>query len=1058
MRFWKFFALLLAPTLCLAAQPDRITGPLDSAQRVSLRGNVHGLAQARFDQGRTDGSKVIHGVTLAFRLSAAQQKDLDNLLARQQDHSSSNYHKWLTPAQFADRFGMSQNDMNRVTAWLESHGFTVASVANARNQISFDGTVAQIESVFDTEIHDYVVNGEIHFANASNPSVPAAMAGSVLAMGHLHNFQPKPRAISRRVPSNPSANQPDPEFTSHLSGSHFLAPGDFATIYDVQTLYNNGTDGTGQKIALTGQSSISLTDVANFRSAAGLSANVPTLLLEPGTGTSTRCSGDEGESDLDVEWSGAVAKNASITLVYVGLLSGETCGSNTRQFGAFDALHYAIDQNIAPVISNSYGNCEANVDSANALAMQGWIKQANTQGQTVVSSSGDDGAADCDFQVASATQGFAVDIPAAIPEVTGMGGTEFTGDAGTCTNLTCSGDAPADPPYWAGTTGGTDTISSALIYIPEMGWNDSTADIAAGGNISASGGGASLFFSKPSWQTGAGVPIDGKRDVPDLALNASADHDGYLFCSEDGATVPSCSSGFRDSTTHLTVVGGTSAAAPTFAGIVALLSQYLVANGFQSTPGLGNANPQLYHIATYNPSAMNDVTTGNNIVPCTTGSTNCPAAAPFRFGFNAGVGYDQVTGLGSVNANALAVAWGELATASTTTLAASATSISVGNSVTFTATVTPSSATGTVSFYNNGSNAPLGTGTVSGGTATFTTTSLPSGTNSITATYNGSNASSTSAALTVTVIAPFSISASPSTLSVIAGQTAAATITVTPINNFTGTVNFTNSTTSSPGSCTTNLPAGAKCSFNPPSVTLDGVHTAMVTLTISTAANMALPSGSQAITVTGTSGSTAVPATVNLTVTSTNQSFTLSTTAATFPVAVGGSAAVSITVNGVNGFVTGSGAGATTSVPLTYSCSGVPSLAAAEISCQLPNNGQPDSAPAVTISLVTTPVTTRLVRPTLGRGPGVFYAFLLPGLFGVVFATGSRNGAARLFGLLMVLGLFTVWMGACGGSSSNTNLKNPGTPPGAYAVTINATTGGANPISSSLQITLNVTQ
>src|ERR1700690_3546315 len=180
MRSWKWLLLLLASTLCLAQQPDRVATAIDSSQLVALTGNGHGLAQPRFDVGRADGSRVLYGVTLAFRPSAAQQAGLNNLLAQQQDRSSPNYHKWLTPAQFADRFGMTRGDIKRVVAWLESQGFTVTSVANSRNQISFDGTVAQVESAFRTGIHDYLVDGVIHFANATNPSMPAALAGGVL--------------------------------------------------------------------------------------------------------------------------------------------------------------------------------------------------------------------------------------------------------------------------------------------------------------------------------------------------------------------------------------------------------------------------------------------------------------------------------------------------------------------------------------------------------------------------------------------------------------------------------------------------------------------------------------------------------------------------------------------------------------------------------------------------------------------------------------------------------------------------------------------------------------
>jgi hypothetical protein len=1024
MQSWKsLFFPLLAASLCFAAQPDRITAPIDSSRMVALTGNVHGLARPRFDLGRTDGSQSLQGLTLAFRPSTAQQQDLDNFLVQLQDRSSPNYHKWLTPAQFADRFGMTRNDISRVTTWLESEGFAVTSVANSRNQISFDGTVAQVESVFRTEIHNYLVDSVIHFANANNPSVPVALAGSVLAVGHLNDFRPKARAIH-------------PHFTSDQSGNHFLSPGDFATIYQLQSLYTAGIDGTGQTIAVVGQTAIITSDLDNFRSAAGLTPKEPTQVLVPLSGTSVVSSGDLVEADLDLEWSNGVAKNATVIYVYVG---------NNPSFSVWDSLQYAVDNNSAPVISTSYGFCESGLPSGFPQEVRGWAQQANTQGQTIAAASGDSGAADCD-DGASGTMGLAVDVPASIPEVTGMGGNEFFGDAASTSNTQ----------YWLGSST-ADIISSAIMYIPEMAWNDTTFDIENGGGLAASGGGASIYFTKleAPWQAGTGVPADGKRDVPDLALAASPNHDGYLFCNQldpDGNL--SCSSGFRDSQGFLDVVGGTSAAAPTFAGIVALLNQYLVTNGFLTKPGLGNANPNLYYIAENNPTAMNDVTTGNNIVPCTEGTLSCPATAPFQYGFSTGVGYDQVTGLGSVNGNALAVAWGELSTATTTSISPSATSISIGNPVTFTATVTPASATGTVSFYDNGSTTALGTATVSGGTATFITSSLPSGTNAVVGTYRGINAQSTSSAVTVTVSAPFTMSANPSTLTVSAGQTTASTITLTPVNGFNGAVSFTNSTTSNPGSCTSGLPAGALCTFSKPSVAPPGT----VVLTITTPANMTIPVGAQTLTVTGTSGSSAVPITLNLTVTTTNQSFTFAspTPESTFPVAVGGSTQVNITVTGTGSpvsFVTNS----TTALPLTYTCVGVPPLPTAEISCVLPSQGQPTNSTAVSVSLVTTAPTAQLLRP-LSRASRIFYALLLPGLFGFVFVAGSRTRGLRLLSLIVLLGFSTVWLGSCGGNNGGTGgVKNPGTPAGLYQVTITATTGGANPLSSSVGITLNVT-
>src|SRR5579864_3143292 len=436
--------LLIASLFPLSsyAAVDRIPQEIDASQRVPVRGNVHGLAQPNADLGRADARKMLRGVTLVFHPSAGQQQDLDTLLAQQQDRSSPNYRKWLTPAQFAQRFGMTRGDVQRVVAWLQSQGFAVTSVSPNRNEISFDGTVSQIEVTFGTEIHNYLVNGQIHFANATDPSVPAALSDSVLAVGHLHDFAPKPRISAR------------PHLTSFVSGNHFVTPADFATIYNVSPLYATA-DGTGQTIAIVGQSSVLAADINNFRTAAGLSANPPLMVLLPST-TSARCTGDEGESDLDLEWSGGVAKNATIVFVYAGLSSGDTC-ANRKGKNVWDALDYAVQNNVAGFISTSYGFCEGGtsgqtgVGQAFAFQVQQWAQQANAQGQTIVSASGDNGAADCDGAVKSATQGLAVDVPASIPEVTGMGGSEFSGDAsGTVTGTAPTTNAGATN-YWSGT-------------------------------------------------------------------------------------------------------------------------------------------------------------------------------------------------------------------------------------------------------------------------------------------------------------------------------------------------------------------------------------------------------------------------------------------------------------------------------------------------------------------------------------------------------------------------------------------------------------------------------
>lgn len=605
---------------------SRILGGIDASQWVALHGNLPAMVRPELDRGPLGVDEMING-SVNFRMSAAQSADLKTLLAQQQEPSSPQYHKWLTPEQYANRFGLSPSDIAKVTAWLQAQGLTVTRVARGGNAVYFTGTAGQVEYAFHTELHNYLVNGKLKYANATAPAVPAAIADVVLGIRGLDNLRPQSHNSAVRTV------RPSPSFTSSTSGNHFLAPEDFATIYDVKGLYDEGFDGTGQKIAIVGQSAISTSDMDAFRSASGLSKNDPQLLIVPGSGTSTTCPNDIGEADLDVEWSGAVAKNAPIVFVYVGVDSGKTC--DTTSESAFDAINYAVDNKVAPVISTSYGFCEAGLGASNVDLLQSWAQQANAQGETIVAASGDDGAADCDEGTGNtpptiATQGFAVDAPASIPEVTGVGGTEFSGDV----------SAPAT--YWNSSNDSSN--GSAISYIPETTWNDTTEDIAAGGGFSASGGGASIMFAKPTWQTGSGVPADGKRDVPDVALNASADHDGYLLCSQGN-----CTNGFRNSSGSLSIVGGTSVGAPTFAGILSLLNQAT------QSGGEGNVNPSLYELSASTPAAFHDITTGDNKVPCSKGTTDCPNGG--SIGFSAGAGYDQVTGLGSVDAMTMVTSW-----------------------------------------------------------------------------------------------------------------------------------------------------------------------------------------------------------------------------------------------------------------------------------------------------------------------------------------------------------------------------------------------------------------
>jgi hypothetical protein len=578
---------------------SRLTERLESGRTFALPGTIQPLLASAVDEGEVEPSLLLARITLHFKMTDAQQADLDRLLQLLQDPSRPEYHQWLTPEQFAARFGLSESDVAQITGWLRHWGFTGIQPARSRTFVAMAGTASQVRLAFGTGIRRYRVNEKLHYANSSDPVLPRALEGVVSGIGGLSDFHPKPHGIR---------SSSKPRFTSNLSGNHFVAPGDFAVIYNVQPLYDAGIDGTGQKIAIAGQNDIRVSDIEAFQAASGLPIKDPKIILDgsdPGTD-----SGDLTESDLDIEWAGAVARGATIVFV------------NSQD--AFASATYAIDQDVAPVLSISYGACEAQTPSTQILALNSVFQQANAEGITVVAASGDQGAADCDEPVnasgqppSSASQGLAVDFPGSSPYVTGAGGTEFNDNGQS---------------YWSASN--NSNAGSALSYIPEIAWNDTAAD----GYLSGSGGGASALFAKPSWQKGTGVPADGFRDVPDIALSASPDQDPYLICSAGW-----CTNGFRDSQTDLDVIGGTSVAVPTFAGIVALINQKMHSRQ-------GNINPALYALASEAPGVFHDITAGNNVVPCVVRTPDC---ADGTMGFTTGPGYDQVTGLGSVNANNL---------------------------------------------------------------------------------------------------------------------------------------------------------------------------------------------------------------------------------------------------------------------------------------------------------------------------------------------------------------------------------------------------------------------
>ena len=801
--------ILIFSTLSFAAAPDRITGPIVAGQLIKLSAGVPLKAQPADDRGPVDSSLKLGYMTLLTVPSASQQKAINQLLSQQQDRRSPLYHKWLTPEQYADRFGLSPNDIQKLTAWLQSQGFTVVSVARGRNFVVFSGTAAQAESVFQTQIHNFNVNGEKHFANTTPISIPAALSGIVTGIRGLNNFRARSNAIHSK-----------PNYTFPVSGGdvYLIAPGDITTMYDLQPLYTAGINGSGQKLAVIGETDVYLADLNDFRTGFDL-PQISGCTFFTGTNVISACSAatfqyvvvkgqtDPGkpdsvqahdlvEADIDLEWSAAVAQQALI--IYVN--APDPTGT-----GVPDSMYYTIDQDLAPVMTMSYSfGCElGEAGTGNLTADEAEFAKANMEGITFLNSSGDNGAASCDPNSTDpndvlATGGLAVTYPASSPSVTGVGGTMIPWTEYTSTDWN-------PPPN--GTTGG-----SVAGYLTEQGWNDaeewgaycvanpsdtancsdigvtSWATAQAYYSIYGGGGGASncVYINdndictggegQPTWQqnlviqgqttvahTTPGVlPV---RFLPDVSLLASLYWPGFIACipvdeietgSSDTASI--CANGIAASlSTYQVKFGGTSFASPMFAGIVTLLNQYLGNVG----TGLGNINPTLYSLAA---TPANDffhqlgsnTSTGSNGVYCDPGTPDvagwpaallCPSSGANAgfFGYAASnfdptTNYNLVTGLGSVDAYNLAVAWKGSATPDFA-IPATLTNPAAANPGQSTSTTMSISPVDGATFKNN---------------VTYTLSGLPSGvTYSFNPTQIGAGGSAQSVTINIQTLGPF---------------------------------------------------------------------------------------------------------------------------------------------------------------------------------------------------------------------------------------------------------------------------------------------------------------
>jgi subtilase family serine protease len=655
---------------------------------VRLAGNTSHLARPELDRGRVPDSLPQQHILMMLRRSESQRVELEQFISRQYDPHSADFHRWLMPQEFGDRFGPSTQDIRKVTQWLTQHGFTINGVPAGGLFVDFSGTAGQVTQAFHTEIHRYRVSGQDHYANTNDPYIPAALSSLVSGFRALNDFHPQAQLRKpgiahwdRTTGKWSRANAQSSHLTSTANGLYVTGPQDYATIYGVNQVWKQGIDGTGQTIAVVGDTDLASADIQSFRDQFGITALGPNGSVQMENPPSTACpapapSFNDSEGYADAEWAGAMAPNATVDYV--------ACGQQGVTSGADLAAIYIIGdpahvQKVS-VLSSSYGYCEAIPDSeANQFYVSLW-QQAAVEGITVVVAAGDTGANGCDAYV-DATDGISVGNEASTPYNIAAGGTDFSDVfSGTTAN------------YWSATNGAN--FLSAQSYIPEMAWNDScgsplvlarfgpsytsssgpsgfcthaaqlpvdpNTDFSPYFNAFAGSGGLSTVSARPAWQTGVpGIPSQGGRALPDISMFASSGltwNQTLILCDSGLVNMPAgtaCDFSNADDV-YANTNGGTSFVAPAFAGIMALINQksgdrqgqanyvlyplaaeQYVSNGSSTQPSLANCAAYLgtqalsgcyFHDVSATPntgaSPSPPFITGNTAVPCTGTATS----------------------------------------------------------------------------------------------------------------------------------------------------------------------------------------------------------------------------------------------------------------------------------------------------------------------------------------------------------------------------------------------------------------------------------------------------
>ncbi|HTV60417.1 MAG TPA: protease pro-enzyme activation domain-containing protein [Verrucomicrobiae bacterium] len=724
MTIWgiSFAGILAAVLSCGApafAQSDAlsrrlVTQSINERSLVTLSGNTRPEVTPANDRGPVADDLQMNHMYMLLNRTPEQTQAAANLVNELHDANSPMYHQWLTPDEIAARFGPSEGDVQAVSDWLESHGFTVNTVYPSDGVIDFSGSAGSIREAFHTEIHNLSVKGQHHIANVSDPKIPAALAPAIQGIVSMNDFRPHP------------AMKPRSAYTINAI-YQALVPGDLETIYNINPLYAHGVSGQGQTVVVVEDTDLYTTaDWYTFRKTFGLAQKFPQGSLsqihpQPSRGffsggpcADPGVNGDDSEAAVDVEWASAAAPSAAIVLA--------SCADTNANFGGFIALQNLLTgRGLAPaIVSISYLESESYLGSSSNAYINQLYQLAVLEGVSVFTAAGDAGADTSDQFSIAAVSGLNVSGFASTAYDVAVGGTDF-GDA--FLGSTAS--------YWSATNG--PYYNSALSYIPEIPWNDSCASqlitlvlgfsqsygptgscnstigeeflgviggsggpsSCAYGNPTISGvvGGSCAGYPKPFFQQVYGNPRDRVRDVPDVSLFAGNGVWGhyYVICYTDptpGYYGAPCVVPPAGTPADWSGGGGTSFAAPILAGIQAIINQ-------TSEPRQGNPDYVYYQLASEEygykgDSSCNstlgnqtsagcvfyDLTLGDDDVNClplvangvTLGSFNCyydgatngvlsTSTHSYKPAYVTAPGYDYPSGIGSVNAFNLARSW-----------------------------------------------------------------------------------------------------------------------------------------------------------------------------------------------------------------------------------------------------------------------------------------------------------------------------------------------------------------------------------------------------------------